>query len=74
MTFPSVPPPRELAFGGIYVSPLLPSVLLALGLAWLTCLLLHHRRRGRSLRAPTLVFLSLTAIYAVLLSTLLFPS
>lgn len=60
--------------GGIYVSPLLLSVLLALWLAWLTCWLLHHQRRGRSLKAPTVVFLALTAIYAVILSTLLFPA
>jgi len=74
MTLPTPPPPRELALGGVYVPPLLLSVLLALGLAWLTCLLLHRRRRGRSLEAPTVVFLALTAIYAVILSTLLFPS
>lgn len=66
--------PREVEIRGVYFPPLFLSVLLGGFVAWLTCLFLHRYRHSRMLEAPTVVFLALTAIYAVIFSTVLFPS
>jgi hypothetical protein len=65
--------PSELSIYGVYVSPYLPCVVLALLLASATAWLLDRRRLSRFLAYPPLVFLALVVIYGGLLSTFVFP-
>lgn len=66
--------PKEIEIRGIYVPPLLLSVSLGLGLAWLSCLALYRLRLDHNIGQPTVFFLALSVVYAVLLSTFVFPS
>lgn len=61
--------PHEVNFGEVYLPPLVVVSILALILAWLTAKVLNRLRWTRFVVAPTLVFLSMTAIYMVVIGT-----
>jgi hypothetical protein len=66
--------PREVEIRGIYFPPLLLSGILGLLLAWLTLIALYRWRLDHYIEAPTVVFLALSVIYTVILSTFVIPS
>lgn len=66
--------PRELEVRGIFLPPLLPSVVLGLVAAWLTAQQLSRLGYVRHLEQPLLAFCAITAIYTVLFATVVFPS
>lgn len=66
--------PREVEIRGIYVSPLLVSVGLAVLATWFTCGLLNRYGLSQHFRQPVLVYLSFVLIYTVLIGTFLIPS
>tara|TARA_R110002110_G_scaffold406421_1_gene626483 strand:+ start:321608 stop:321820 length:213 start_codon:yes stop_codon:yes gene_type:complete len=59
--------PHELAFGDLYLSPLLPVFSVALLATWITVLLLNKLRLSRYIMLPSLTFLTLMAFYMLLL-------
>lgn len=61
--------PQEISFGEVFMPPTLIVMAIALLLAWLTAVLLNKTRWSRFFYSPTLVFLSMVAIYSVLLGT-----
>ncbi|MFV0298549.1 MAG: DUF1656 domain-containing protein [Hyphomicrobiaceae bacterium] len=61
--------PKELSLGEVYIPPFLVAAALALILAWLTSIMLNRHRWTRFIAAPSVVFLSVTAIYTVLIGT-----
>lgn len=65
--------PVELNFGEVYLPPQLVVATLALFLAWFTSMALNRLRWTRYFYAPTLVFVAISAIYAVLIGKLLIP-
>ncbi|QEY31001.1 DUF1656 domain-containing protein [Synechococcus sp. RSCCF101] len=66
--------PKEVEFRGIYLSPLLVSVALAIAATWFTCKTLNRYGLADRFESPLLVYLSFVVIYTVLISTLLIPS
>ncbi|MFQ6538048.1 MULTISPECIES: DUF1656 domain-containing protein [Aphanothece] len=66
--------PREVEIRGIYFPPLLLCGILGLLLAWLTLIALYRLRWDHYIEAPTIAFLALSVIYAVILSTWVIPS
>ena len=66
--------PREFALGGVFLPPFLVAGLVALGLAWVTALLLNRLRISRYFFYPPLVYAALVVIYTILLGTFFFPS
>ena len=65
--------PSEINFGEVYLPPILIVGALSLLLAWLTSVALNKLRWSRYFTAPTGVFLSVTALYAVILGTFVIP-
>lgn len=63
--------PHELAFGGVYVSPLLVAWALGIAATVATARYLNRRRWSRYLANPTLVLVSLNVIYTVMIGTLM---
>jgi hypothetical protein len=61
--------PHELVWGDVLLSPWLPVFSLALLGAWLTVILLNRLRLSRYVMFPSLTFLSLMAIYIMLMNT-----
>jgi hypothetical protein len=61
--------PHEFAFGGIFMPPLLVAGLLGAIATAITIRLLNRYRLARHFFYPPLVFLSLMAIYTVLIGT-----
>ncbi|TDR78678.1 DUF1656 domain-containing protein [Photobacterium lutimaris] len=66
--------PKEVAFGDIYLPPLLVAALLGLICTSVTVRLFNRFRWFRHVASPPLVELSLTIIYTVVVSTYVFPS
>lgn len=66
--------PREFALGGVFLPPLLVAGILALGLAWVTALILNRLRISRFFFYPPLVYVALLVLYTIFLSTFVFPS
>ncbi|MGF1735071.1 DUF1656 domain-containing protein [Photobacterium satsumensis] len=66
--------PKEIAFGDLYLPPLLVAALLGLVCTSLTVRLLNRLRWFRYVASPPLVELSLTVIYTVIVGTYVFPS
>lgn len=62
--------PHELAFGGVYVSPLLVAWVLGILATIAAARFLNRRRWSRFLANPTLVLVSLNVIFTVLIGTL----
>lgn len=65
--------PREISFGEIYLPPLLVVASLALILAWITAKALNRFRWSRFFATPTLVFLAITTLYALVIGTFIIP-
>lgn len=66
--------PHEIALGEIYVPPLLVVGTIALLLGYITIRLLNRYRLSRHFTAPTLVFVSVVAIYAMIIGTFVIPT
>lgn len=66
--------PKEVEIRGIYFPPLLLCGIFGLLLAWLTLIALYRLRWDHYIEAPTIVFLALSIIYAVILSAFVIPS
>ncbi len=66
--------PSEFAIGGVYMPPMLIAGILAMMLAVLTAWLLNRYRLSRYFFYPPLVFVALTVIYTVTVSTFLIRS
>jgi ABC-type uncharacterized transport system permease subunit len=66
--------PREVEIRGIYFPPLLLSGILGLLLAWLTLIALYRWRWDHYVEAPAIMFLALSVIYTVIISTFVLPS
>ena len=65
--------PSEFAIGGIFMPPLLVATLLGTIAAIITARSLNRYRLSRYFYYPPLLFISLTAIYTVLIGTLIIP-
>lgn len=65
--------PKEFAISGVYMPPLLIAALLGTAVASLTASLLNRYRLSRYFFYPPLVFVALTIIYTVLISTFIIP-
>jgi len=61
--------PHELALGDVYLSPLLPVFTVALLAAWVSIVLLNKLRLSRYIMFPSTTFLTLIALYILLLNT-----
>lgn len=59
--------PHELAWGDVYLSPLLPVFALSLLGAWLTVIVLNKLRLSRYIMFPSTTFLAILALYMLLL-------
>jgi hypothetical protein len=66
--------PREVEIRGIYLSPLLLSVMFGVLATWCTCKLLNRYGLFRYFEQPVLVYLSLVLIYSLLIGSFLIPS
>jgi hypothetical protein len=66
--------PRELEIRGIYFSPLLLTVILAVIATWFTCKLLNRYGLYDHFEQPVLVYISLVLIYSFLIGTFIIPS
>lgn len=66
--------PHEIALGEIYVPPQLVVGTIALLLGYMTIRLLNQHRLSRHFTAPTLVFVSIVVIYAMIIGTLIIPT
>lgn len=66
--------PREVEIRGIYFSPLLLAVILAVIATWFTCRLLNRYGLSDHFEQPVLVYVSLVLIYSILIGTFLIPS
>jgi hypothetical protein len=65
--------PHEIALGGIFMPPLFIATLLGVIAAVLTARILNRRKLSIYFFYPPLVFIALTAIYTVLIGTLIIP-
>jgi hypothetical protein len=63
------PYPHELSVGDVYFSPLLLVAFLAFVAALVTVMLLNKLKLTRYLYAPSYVFISIMALYIVLIDT-----
>jgi len=61
--------PSEFAIGGVFMPPMLIAGILAVLLAVLTAWLLNRYRLSRYFFYPPLVFVAMTVIYTVTIST-----
>ena len=61
-------PPHELSLGDVYFSPLLPVFTLSLIGAWITVLILNKLRLSRYIMFPSATFLTLMALYMMLMN------
>lgn len=68
-----LPIAKELAWGDLYLPPLLVAILCGLAATAVTVKLCNHLGWHRYIANPPLVELSLTAIYTVLLGMFVFP-
>ena len=59
--------PHELAWGGVYLSPLLPVAAAALVATWLTSLMLNRSGLARYITYPTATFLAILMTFILLL-------
>ncbi|WP_261396560.1 DUF1656 domain-containing protein [Photobacterium rosenbergii] len=66
--------PHEIAFGDLYLPPLLVAALIGLICTSLTVRILNRLRWFRHVANPPLVELSLAVIYTVVVGTYVFPS
>jgi hypothetical protein len=66
--------PKEIEFRGIYLSPLLLSVALAVAATWLTSKLLVRYGLAHRFEQPLLAYLSIATIYTIIISSLIIPS
>ncbi len=65
--------PKEIDFLGIYLPPGLLVGIIAFLAALVTAMLLNRLRLTRFISAPSVFFLAMIAIYAVLASTYIIP-
>ncbi len=65
--------PSEFAIGGIFMPPLLVATLFGTIAAIITARSFNRYRLSRYFYYPPLVFISLVAIYTVLIGTLIIP-
>lgn len=65
--------PSEFAIGGVYMPPLLVVGVMAVVATSVTARLLNRYRLSRYFFYPPAVFVALTAIYTVLIGTLVIP-
>jgi len=65
--------PAEFSLGGIYMPPMFVSLILGVVLAAVTAKWLNRKRFSRYLFYPPLAFVAITAIYTVLIGTLIIP-
>jgi hypothetical protein len=65
--------PSELAIGGVYLPPLLAATVLGTIAAVLTARWLNRTRLSRHFFYPPLVFVAMTVIYTVLITTFVIP-
>jgi len=65
--------PSELAIGGVYLPPLLAATVLGMIAAVLTARWLNRTRLSRHFFYPPLVFVAMTVIYTVLITTFVIP-
>ena len=65
-----IPVPSEFAIAEVYMPPMLVAIALGVAAAMLTSRWLTRRRLTRFIAHPPLVFLSITAIYTVVIGTL----
>ena len=63
--------PHELAFGEVFMPPLLVAAFLALIVSVVTARLLNRYRLSRYLANPSLVFVALVVIYTIFIGTFL---
>ena len=63
--------PHELAFGEVFMPPILVTGFLALIVSVVTARLLNRYRLSRYLANPSLVFVSLVVIYTIIIGTFL---
>lgn len=61
--------PHELALGDVYLSPLVPVFTVALLGAWVTTLILNKLRLSRYILFPSTTFLTLMALYILLMNS-----
>lgn len=66
--------PNDIAIGDVYLPPLLVAVIAALVLASLTTRLMNRRGWNSLFVNAPLVFVSLVAIYTVVIGSTLFPT
>lgn len=69
-----LPVPREFDLFGVYLSPLLVAVVLAVALAVITAHALNRYRLSRFIAQPALVFIAIVAIYTTIIGTFLIPT
>jgi hypothetical protein len=62
--------PHELAWGGVYLSPLLPVFSLGLIGAWISVGLLNKMRLSRYIMFPNTTFIALMTAYILLIDAL----
>ena len=63
--------PHELAFGEVFMPPLLVAAFLALIVSVVTARLLNRYRLSRYLANPSLVFVAMVVIYTIFIGTFL---
>ncbi|WP_299482201.1 DUF1656 domain-containing protein [uncultured Roseibium sp.] len=69
-----LPIPSEFNFFGVYLSPTLVAVFLAVILAMITARVLNRYRLSRFVAQPALVFVAIVAIYSTIIGTFLIPA
>lgn len=69
-----LPVPREFDLFGVYLSPLLVAVVLAVALAVITAHALNRYRLSRFIAQPALAFIAIVAIYTTIIGTFLIPT
>ena len=65
-----IPVPSEFAIAEVYMPPIMVSMVLAVAAAMLTSRWMTRHRLTRFIVHPSLVFVSMTAIYTVVIGTL----
>jgi len=63
--------PHELAFGEVFMPPILVAAFLALIVSIVTARLLNRYRLSRYLANPSLVFVAMVVIYTIIIGTFL---
>lgn len=67
------PVPHEIAIAGVFFPPLLLAAAIAVGVTWLTAILLNRFRLSRFFFYPPLIFLALFVLYTGVIGTILIP-